>query len=390
MSASRHNFLVAQKQERQWAHERLVASNREQSTLNEKLRWEQKREKVNENIVTQQKVNEIKSLKEDLLLERQHKVAALLTYEQALYRAELENLIETPYERRQKLIDRAKTVKKKNQEKNISFALDQQSKQWRNSIDELRTEDVKVRELLTALARDAQLAEKVEAKEDEERIKKYFDQLILEGHDKLLAAEKARQQADAERNHQFKGELDTLMEQKEADYLQSVEMKREQDRRRETARLEEEAFQKSEQERKMTENRFERQDIQRQNEAERLKRLDLERFQMEEDAALMNQAIKRDQALCEAEEDHRAQMLAAQEDFRMAQQGEHARYRQLETELKEAKATEAKQKQDREDEKSDQRVAETKQKQRVVQDHILAQMQHAQNAKARENREKEL
>merc|ERR1712118_628201 len=106
----------------------------------------------------------------------------MLAEEQRAYESEMVEAEETSQQRMDRMAVRAYDLKKKREDERKAFVQQKLYQQWRSGIDELRTQDSKIIQLKTIAARDRQLDEKEELKEDENRRNGVFDQLWYEGY----------------------------------------------------------------------------------------------------------------------------------------------------------------------------------------------------------------
>mmetsp|Transcript_47304 Transcript_47304/g.157644 ORF Transcript_47304/g.157644 Transcript_47304/m.157644 type:complete len:478 (+) Transcript_47304:24-1457(+) len=124
---------------------------------------------------------------------RRRRLAELLAAEQADQAAALEALEETPEQRKEKMVARAKELRERREAEKQAFVKEQYERQWRLSCDPLRARDSKLIQKATNEARAYQLGEKLRALELEEAEERAFDKLWEQ--DRL--SKEGREEADA-------------------------------------------------------------------------------------------------------------------------------------------------------------------------------------------------
>merc|ERR1719235_2765529 len=110
---------------------------------------------------------------------------------------------------------RAYEMKKRREDERRLVVQEKLYQQWREGLDDVRTQDSKVVELKTIAARDGQLVEKAEIKQKEMEDDKLYDKIWHEGYLAKVEREKQEKELKAERNAMQKRTLAMQLDMKE-------------------------------------------------------------------------------------------------------------------------------------------------------------------------------
>eukprot|EP00747_Dinoflagellata_sp_TGD_P027715 gnl/TRDRNA2_/TRDRNA2_132775_c0_seq1.p1 gnl/TRDRNA2_/TRDRNA2_132775_c0~~gnl/TRDRNA2_/TRDRNA2_132775_c0_seq1.p1 ORF type:complete len:505 (+),score=190.84 gnl/TRDRNA2_/TRDRNA2_132775_c0_seq1:89-1603(+) len=201
---SRSDRAIIQRQKKEAIWEKMVAGQEEHFMVNCKAQWCNKTDGVVRQSRVQSKVDALRAQAKASLTQRREKLAKMLAEEQRGYESEMVEAEETAQQRMDRMAVRAYDLKKKREDERKAFVQEKLYQQWRAGIDELRTQDSKIIQLKTIAARDRQLDEKEELKDDEKRRDKVFDQLWYEGYLAKIEREEREKHVKGDRQDQTK------------------------------------------------------------------------------------------------------------------------------------------------------------------------------------------
>ncbi|CAD7945747.1 unnamed protein product [Amoebophrya sp. A120] len=184
MSNFRPDRVILKRQIEEAKYEHLVEGNLDQVRVEQKAHWENKSSETIRNNRVKNKVKELLATQRDAAIhERRKKLSALFYKEKDQYEAELAELTRPdPAKGMQKMKDRAAELKNRRETEREQLVKEKLYQQWRQSIDELRTQDAKLFELQVTFERGIQKDEKAEADAQERREAAIYDALWQEGY----------------------------------------------------------------------------------------------------------------------------------------------------------------------------------------------------------------
>lgn len=197
-----------------------------------------------------QRFNSIRTADEAALDSRRRRLADMLAREQALFQEQLEQLDESPEQRKARMEARANELKDKREGERLAYVRQQYERQWRLACDPLREQESKEILKATNAARAYQIGEKMKALEMEEQETRAFDELWEQDRLAKLgreeAEESARKQMDFEHKlvldqqvgelHRYREDERTLAAQEAELLRQQVELEKTESKRVETMR----------------------------------------------------------------------------------------------------------------------------------------------------------
>mmetsp|Transcript_8008 Transcript_8008/g.19250 ORF Transcript_8008/g.19250 Transcript_8008/m.19250 type:complete len:503 (-) Transcript_8008:491-1999(-) len=184
MSNFRPDRVILKRQKDEARYEHLVDGNLDQVRVEQKAHWENKTGETIRGIRVKNKVKELLATQRDAAIhERRKKLSALYYAEKAQYEAELAELTRPdPAKGMKKMKDRAAELKDRREQERTQLVKEKLYQQWREGIDELRTQDAKLFELQVTFERGIQKEEKAEADAQEARESAIYDALWQEGY----------------------------------------------------------------------------------------------------------------------------------------------------------------------------------------------------------------
>ncbi|CAD7967488.1 unnamed protein product [Amoebophrya sp. A25] len=184
MASFRPDRVILKRQKDESRYEALVDSNLDQNRVEAKAHWENK---TTATIRTKRFESKVKSLlaeqRDAATHERRKKLSALLYKEKDMYEAELADMTKPdPKKGMAKMAARAAELKARREAERTNLVQEKLYQQWREGIDELRTQDAKLFELQVTFERGIQKEEKADAAATERREQAIYDALWQEGY----------------------------------------------------------------------------------------------------------------------------------------------------------------------------------------------------------------
>jgi hypothetical protein len=132
------------------------------------------------------------------LLARREKLRLVLQSEESALIAELQSLQETPEQRRVRIEERAQSLKAEKEAERVAFVQEKLEQQWRQSVDELRTEQSRLARLESAAAHLEQIEQKKKTEEKIKREENIYESLnqyqFILSSNRALEEKRAKQQ----------------------------------------------------------------------------------------------------------------------------------------------------------------------------------------------------
>ncbi|EOD19463.1 hypothetical protein EMIHUDRAFT_209008 [Emiliania huxleyi CCMP1516] len=186
------DYLILKRREQEDARRVYEDHGREQSKVGATTAFEVRTDAALGARRLNERYNRLRQQDAAALEGRRRRLAELLAAEQAEQAAALEALEETPEQRKEKMVARAKELRERREAEKQAFVKEQYERQWRLSCDPLRARDSKLIEKATNEARAYQLGEKLRALELEEAEERAFDKLR-----RLLREQATHERAEA-------------------------------------------------------------------------------------------------------------------------------------------------------------------------------------------------
>lgn len=210
----RADRAILKRQQVEFAHESLLASERDQFKVEQKSMWENKMVSVARTSRVKSKAATMESKHQASLQERRRKLAEKLSAEQAAYEKEMVDREETPAQRMSRMGARAFELKTRREDQRKAMVQEKLYQQWRAGIDDLRTMDSRIVELKTIADRDYQLDEKAAIKAEERAHDEFYDRLWHEGYLAKIEREEREKALKRERNEQQTRTLSVQLQMK--------------------------------------------------------------------------------------------------------------------------------------------------------------------------------
>lgn len=160
--------------------------------LRHKAEWESK----SDNLVTQASISkrfqELRAVHTQQLDNRRQKLAELLRREEEQYRQEYIDRQETPEEIRRRMAERLEQLKNSREQERRQEVANKLDQRWRDSADELRTQEGKLAAMQCRLHQETQVWEKLKQEEENMEEEKIFNELWIEDKKKKDQAELER------------------------------------------------------------------------------------------------------------------------------------------------------------------------------------------------------
>jgi hypothetical protein len=148
--------------------------------LRHKAEWESK----SDNLVTQASVSkrfqELRAVHSQHLEARRQKLSDLLRQEEDQYRQEYINKQETPEDIRRRMAERLEVLKNSREAEKRQEVFQKLDQRWRDSADELRTQEGKLAAMHCRLHQETQMWEKLRQEEENREEEKIFNELWIE------------------------------------------------------------------------------------------------------------------------------------------------------------------------------------------------------------------
>ena len=207
--------------------------------------WEIKTTGFIEHQKARQRFNSIRAADEASLNTRRRRLADMLAHEHATFQVQLEQLDESPEQRKMRMEMRAGELKDKREGERLAYVRQQYERQWRMACDPLREQESKEILKATNAARAYQIGEKMKVLEMEEQETRAFDALWEQDRLAKLGREEseeaARQQMDFEHKlvldqqvaelHKFRSEEQRLAAEEASLLRQQWELEREESKK---------------------------------------------------------------------------------------------------------------------------------------------------------------
>jgi hypothetical protein len=156
----------------------------------------------------QKRYEAIRAADEVALNARRRKLADMLTAEQELFKRQLEELDESPAERKARMEARAGELKDKRENERLAYVRQQYERQWRMACDPLREQESKEILRATNAARAYQIGEKMKSLELDEQEQRAFDELWEKDRLTKLGREEAEEASRRQMDFEHKLVLD--------------------------------------------------------------------------------------------------------------------------------------------------------------------------------------
>jgi len=184
MSSCRPDRVILKRQKDEAKYEKMCEANLEQFRVTQYAHWENNTADTIRSNTVKNKVQELLNEKrEKALQERRQRLSALLFKEKDEYEAEIAVLSKPdPEKGKQLMAKRAYELKHKRETERKQLVQEKLYQQWREGIDELRTQDAKLFELKVTFERGIQIDEKEEREAQERREDAIYDALWQEGY----------------------------------------------------------------------------------------------------------------------------------------------------------------------------------------------------------------
>jgi len=212
----RADRAIIKRQQQEFAHETLVASQIDQFKVEQKGLWENRTDVVVRNNRVKSKAAALEAQHRASLQDRRKKLAAKLHAEQKAYEKEMVDREETPQQRMDRMASRAYELKKRREDERKAIVQEKLYQQWRSGLDDLRTMDSKIVELKTVADRDYQLDEKAAMMAEEKAHDEFYDRLWHEGYLAKIEREEREKELKRERNEQQKKTLAVQLQMKDS------------------------------------------------------------------------------------------------------------------------------------------------------------------------------
>lgn len=179
----RPDRLILKRQKDEAQHEALVASNLDQYRVEQKATWENKTADTIRKIVRHKHEKSLDQQREHEIVERRKRLSKLLYDEKNMYEQELSEITRPdPEKGKREMAKRAWALKEKRESERTQLVQEKLYQQWREGIDELRTQDAKLFELQVTYERGVQIDEKEDREKSERRENAIYDALWQEGY----------------------------------------------------------------------------------------------------------------------------------------------------------------------------------------------------------------
>lgn len=175
---------IVQRQKNEARYEAMCEANLDQCRVERKANWENKTADVIRSNAVKGKVTELlKEKREVALAERRKRLSKLLMEEKDAYEKEIAEVTRPDGAKgRQEMAKRAYELKGRREDERKQLVQEKLYQQWREGIDELRTQDAKLFELKVTFERGIQIDEKEERETQERREDAIYDALWQEGY----------------------------------------------------------------------------------------------------------------------------------------------------------------------------------------------------------------
>lgn len=170
--------------------------------------WEIKTAGFIQDRQAKERYESIRKADEDMLNARRQRLANFLAEEHALFQRQLEELDESPAERKARMESRASELKEKRENERLAFVRQQYERQWRMACDPLREKESKEILKATNAARAFQIGEKMKALEQDEQENRAFDEMWEKDRLAKLGREEAEEEARRQMDFEHKLVLD--------------------------------------------------------------------------------------------------------------------------------------------------------------------------------------
>eukprot|EP00921_Rhytidocystis_pertsovi_P008225 GHVQ01013518.1.p1 GENE.GHVQ01013518.1~~GHVQ01013518.1.p1 ORF type:complete len:499 (+),score=131.92 GHVQ01013518.1:381-1877(+) len=336
----RGDYLIRRRQQEELRVTQLNESLSSSIAIQQKAAWESKKcehEQHNDLRNEQQRVMDGLHVQ---VQDRRSRVADLLAHEENELNKELEDRVEDPDKRKERLRMRAFEMKQKREEQRLLVVKDKYHQHWRRSVDELRAADSKLLELEVLDARDRQQRHKECAKRRDAAEEEMFSQLWKESYAEKVKREQREDEERRERDEETKRVLD-----KQAAYRrmeedrQKCKVEKERREARETMDAQAESALREEEEIKHRAYRNRREiDICILNEKERKERERID--QKLADAKMIDKIMIEEKCMREKEKEEKMLVKHANDLFLQAMHKEAAKQKQWDTQVARLEAAE--------------------------------------------------
>merc|ERR1712194_143393 len=171
-------------------YQQLIGANLDQYRVEQKAVWENKTADNIRSRIKQCVVDELDAGRKEKIQERRERLDALLKEERCMYEQELRELSRPdPEKGKKEMAKKAYALKQKREEERKALVSEKLYQQWREGIDDLRTQDAKLFELQVTYDRGVQKDEKEEREFQERRENAIFDALWQEGYQAKIERE---------------------------------------------------------------------------------------------------------------------------------------------------------------------------------------------------------
>ena len=170
--------------------------------------WEIKTGGSIEHRLANERHQSIRAADEVALNARRRKLAEMLSVEQELFTKQLQELDESPSERKARMEARAGELKDKRESERLAYVRQQYERQWRMACDPLREQESKEILKATNAARAYQIGEKMKALELDEQENRAFDEMWEQDRLAKLGREESEEGARRQMDFEHKLVLD--------------------------------------------------------------------------------------------------------------------------------------------------------------------------------------
>lgn len=163
------DYMILKRRQQEDARRVIESFTQDNFKAQANAEWEIKTAGFIDHTKTKQRFESIRAADRAALDARRQKLANFLGQEQALFQQQLEQMDESPAERRQRMESRATELKDKREQERMDFVQQQYERQWRMACDPLREQESKAILRATNAARAYQIGEKMKALELDEQ-----------------------------------------------------------------------------------------------------------------------------------------------------------------------------------------------------------------------------
>jgi len=202
------DYMILKRRQQEDARRVIESFTQDNFKAQANAEWEIKTAGFIDHTKTKQRFESIRAADRAALDARRQKLANFLGQEQALFQQQLEQMDESPAERRQRMESRATELKDKREQERMDFVQQQYERQWRMACDPLREQESKAILRATNAARAYQIGEKMKALELDEQESRAFDDLWEKDRQAKLGREEREEEARRHMDTQHKQVLD--------------------------------------------------------------------------------------------------------------------------------------------------------------------------------------